>query len=111
MPTKSCGNPNWVRGVSDNPGGRPRQPVKALELARSRSPEAFERICDLMQSKNEQVALAACREVLDRGWGKPAQESTVTLRHDDVTEWSRAEILARLAELRERRDEESEQVH
>ena len=105
------GNPNWKKGVSGNPSGRPKMPANVLELARSRSPEAFERICELMKSENESVALAAAKEVLDRGWGRPSQESTVNLRHGDITEWSRAEILARLAELREQRDEETDQVH
>ena len=111
MPTKSRGNPNWKKGVSGNPGGRPHQPQEMLEIARAESPAAFRRVCDLVQSKNEQVALAAAKEVLDRAWGKPSQEATVNLRHSDVTEWSRAEILDRLAELRERRDEETDQVH
>ena len=111
MQAKERGNPNWVKGISGNPAGRPRQPAEMLMIARAASPEAFKRVCALMKSKNEAVALAAAREVLDRAWGKPSQEATVNLRHGDITEWSRAEILDRLAELRERRDEESEQVH
>ena len=104
MPTKSRGNPNWKKGVSGNPGGRPHQPKEMLEIARAESPAAFRRVCDLVQSKNEQVALAAAREVLDRAWGKPSQESTMNLRHSDKREaadWTDTELIAVLDRARE----------
>jgi hypothetical protein len=41
--------------------------------------EAVKRLKDLMRnSQNEQVQLAACKELLDRGFGRPMQELGVT---------------------------------
>ena len=48
-------------------------------LAGQYGPEAVKRLKDLMRnSQNEQVQLAACKELLDRGFGRPIQELDVT---------------------------------
>ena len=44
-----------------------------VELARQRGRAAFERLCELMDSDNEMVALRACEAVLDRAYGRPRQ--------------------------------------
>ena len=67
------GNPAWVKGVSGNPTGMPQKYKDLAALARTRTPDALQRIFKLMNSKNERVALLACQEVLNRGYGKPYQ--------------------------------------
>ena len=108
------GNPNWVKGVSGNPAGRPCMPSEMLEIARANSLPAFKRICELVHSKNEQVARAAADKVLDRAWGKPSQESTMHLHHGDkrdIREWTNAELTAFLDDYVARREDGAEVPH
>jgi hypothetical protein len=63
--------PKFQPGQSGNPAGRPVNPVKML--ARENSRVAFEQILTLMRSDDPRIAFAAAQEVLNRGWGKPAQ--------------------------------------
>jgi hypothetical protein len=64
----------FQKGVSGNPGGRPRVSGEVRELARSKAPRAFERLVELMESKDQRVAMAASNAVLDRAHGKPSPE-------------------------------------
>ncbi len=61
----------WPRGVSGNPGGRPRALREVLDLARQHTVRAIERLAELMDSEDEGIALRACEALIDRGWGKP----------------------------------------
>lgn len=61
----------FQKGVSGNPGGRPKESADVKDLARQHSSEAFSRILELMRSDNARVALAAAQEVMNRAWGKP----------------------------------------
>ena len=60
-------------GQSGNPGGRPKVVGAIKELARQAGPKAFQRIVDLCDSEDQQVALAACKEVMSRAYGKSPQ--------------------------------------
>ena len=51
----------------------------------------FKRMLKLTNSKDDRVALAAIRELWDRGYGKPIQSMTV-IRRDDATELSDQEL-------------------
>lgn len=64
----------FQKGVSGNPGGRPRVSSEVRELAQSKAPRAFERLVELMESKDQRVAMAASNAVLDRAYGKPSPE-------------------------------------
>lgn len=66
----------FVKGQSGNPGGRPKENNEIKELARAHSVEAFERICEMAQCADHKIALPACKEILDRAYGKPAQAIT-----------------------------------
>ena len=70
QPPKPKGNPAWVKGVSGNPGGRPKFLAEVVEAARSHSLWAVTRLRELAESSDERVALAALRELLDRGIGR-----------------------------------------
>jgi len=63
----------FPKGVSGNPGGRPKGLAVVERLARERGPAAIERLTELMGSGDERVALTACVALLDRGYGKPRQ--------------------------------------
>jgi hypothetical protein len=61
-------------GRSGNPGGRPRVISEVRELARQHAPEAIRELARLAtKAKSETARVVAIRELLDRGYGKPAQ--------------------------------------
>jgi hypothetical protein len=64
----------FQKGKSGNPGGRPLVRGKVRELAQSKAPRAFKRLVELMESKDQRVAMAASNAVLDRAYGKPSAE-------------------------------------
>ena len=49
------------------------------EIARAHSPRAFERVLELVESRDERVALAAAKEVLDRAHGKSEAKGEVAV--------------------------------
>jgi hypothetical protein len=61
-------------GQSGNPGGRPRVIGELRDLARAHAPAAIEELARLaLKAKSETARIAAIRELLDRGLGKPMQ--------------------------------------
>jgi hypothetical protein len=74
--TPSSGGSRWVKGISGNPGGRPKVEGEIRNLARKYSRTAVRRLAQLVKSKNERVAVAAATALLDRAWGRPAQALT-----------------------------------
>lgn len=86
--------PNLVRfqkGVSGNPGGKPKgEDVRAL--ARKNTKKAMQRIIDLIDDGDPRVAFMAAKEVLDRAYGKPkvvdddTSSKTVTINIVKYTE-------------------------
>jgi hypothetical protein len=75
------GNPNWQKGQSGNPSGRPKIVQSIKLLARENSFEAMQKIVKLMEDPDPRVALAAAIHVLDRAWGKPEQKADVEMVH------------------------------
>jgi hypothetical protein len=61
----------FTRGVSGNPGGRPRAALDVQELARQHTPDAIKALVDALSSPRERVSAAVA--LLDRGWGRPTQ--------------------------------------
>src|SRR3990167_6931946 len=71
-------NPGWAKGVSGNPGGRPKQDVRILDFCRAHSVEAANVILEIMRDKDAPptARLAAAHSIIDRVYGKPAQAVT-----------------------------------
>lgn len=69
------GNPNWVKGVSGNPAGPPKNLHGLQELARAHCPDVIERLAEIVKDRKSPPA-AACIAggiLLDRGYGKAVQ--------------------------------------
>lgn len=67
----------FKKGQSGNPSGRPRIVLEIREVARKHGNEAITAILALARAaQDEKVRMAAWREILDRGYGRPAQAIT-----------------------------------
>ena len=86
----------FTKGLSGNPGGRPKVLGDVQELARQRSPEAINTLAAIMDDPKAPPAarVAAANSLLDRGYGKPTQPISQTLTKIDPTTMSDAELAA-----------------
>lgn len=67
--------PAFAKGRSGNPGGRPKEHGDIRELARKHCPRAIAVLVEIMEhGEREQARIGAAEALLDRGYGKPAQE-------------------------------------
>ena len=89
------------KGQSGNPGGRPKIVAEVQELARQHAPAAIAELGRLaLKARNETTRVAAIRELLDRGFGKPRQGLEITPSTinpvqqllDEIDECSRNEV-------------------
>jgi hypothetical protein len=60
-------------GKSGNPTGRPKVVAEVRDLARAHTTRAIDRLVELMESEDGRIAVAASKELLDRGYGKATQ--------------------------------------
>lgn len=86
-------------GNQANPGGQPKEVAQGLAAIRSQAHNAAIRLAELMRSKNETVALAATRELLDRVYGKP--KVSVDVQKTDMGALHLAALQAILERARE----------
>ena len=72
------------KGQSGNPGGRPKVLGEVQELARQYAPTVIVELARLaLQAKNETARIAAIRELLDRGYGRPRQAMEISVAADN----------------------------
>ena len=72
----------FKKGQSGNPGGRPRKSKVIRSVAERNMEKAFGKIVQLIDSKDDRVAIAACNAILDRALGKPLRTAEITAKHD-----------------------------
>lgn len=65
----------FEKGVSGNPGGRPRQDNRVRDLAQAQTENAIAGLVSVLEDKGAPAAsrVSAAVALLDRGWGKPVQ--------------------------------------
>ena len=69
----------FCKGISGNPGGRPKVLGEVQELARQYAPAAIVELARLaLKARNETARIAAIRELLDRGYGRSRQAMEIT---------------------------------
>lgn len=66
---KPRGKP-FQKGISGNPGGRPKGIAEVKEMARAHTHTAIERLAFWANSGEPSASVAACNALLDRAWGK-----------------------------------------
>lgn len=94
-------NPNWVKGVSGNPGGRPKAMREVTELARQEGPASIKALALIrdMAKAPPAARVAASTALLDRGFGKPTM-TVETRETTDVNAYSDDQLLGILADRR-----------
>ena len=65
-------------GSGRQPGTPNRVGKEARELAGKYTVKAFKRLAEMLDSKDDKAAAIACREILDRAFGKPVSPQEIT---------------------------------
>lgn len=70
----------FKKGQSGNPGGRPKGIFSVTRRAQEAGEEAVEFLLSVMRNAEEETKdrIAAARDILDRGFGKPKQQTELT---------------------------------
>ena len=69
----------WQPGQSGNPAGRKPEPSSAVKrLARQHTEKAVTVLAEMLDAEDLRARAIAAQALLDRGWGKPAQETILT---------------------------------
>jgi hypothetical protein len=83
----------FSKGVSGNPGGRPKVLRDVQEMARPRAPSVIVELARLaLKAKSETARIAAIRELLDRGYGRPRQAMEISAPAGDPLQLMLEEI-------------------
>lgn len=82
-PQSGARDTRWKPGQSGNPGGRPKVVGEIRDLARDHTRTAFATLLTVCRNKEAPPAarVAAAAHILDRGYGKPTQHVSATVRN------------------------------
>ena len=76
----------FAPGASGNPGGRTRYEADAIEACEAALADSIDRLIELRDSEDENIALKAIAMITDRALGRPQQRKDVnidgTVRHE-----------------------------
>ena len=83
----------FKKGVSGNPGGRPKKTKEELDLVaacKAKTPDALAVIASIMEKgQNERNRLAAAQAIIERAYGKPKEnvelDAKITGRIEQIT--------------------------
>jgi len=67
----------FEKGKSGNPGGRPKVEGEIRALAQTHGPAAIAKLVEHMVGEDDRLAQTAATALLDRGFGKPHQSSSL----------------------------------
>lgn len=101
--TLSPGMKPWQPGQSGNPNGRPVMPPDVKEALQAGSKRAAERLVELIESDDPRVATVAAQAVLDRLYGKPAQQVDANINKTETVAVLHLQALQDIAARREAR--------
>ena len=69
----------FQKGVSGNPGGRPKGNPEVKEILKAASPDAARALVELLNSEKDSIRLAAAQDILDRTEGKAIQMQDINM--------------------------------
>lgn len=96
----------FEKGKSGNPKGRPKQLIEVVEAFRDHTDAAKDKLIALMGNRSPRIALAAAKEILNRGWGMPVQATDLVFHsetHNALTAGSaREQLTDRIRSLADR---------
>lgn len=97
-PSKRDAKGRFGKGNLANPGGRPKTAAHVRDLARQYTDVAIARLAELLSGRDDKVAVAAAKELLDRAWGRAPQSIDL----GDNTRESLADFMRRVLEAKQR---------
>ena len=87
----------FKKGVSGNPGGRPKTDPEVRDILKAHSVDAAKKIVELMDCGDKKLEFLAAQEILNRTQGKPIQPQAVEVSGGlDMRAQIRAVLLERL---------------
>ena len=102
---RTAGGRPFPKGVSGNPGGRPKSNPEVKEIMNAASPKAARTLVELLDSDKEMMRYYAAQEILNRTEGKPVQAQEINVSgHLDVRGQVRALLQERLKNERQRNE-------